>query len=120
MWTLGQACQRPDCATRLIIEQPVAIVSVDKRVIQHACHIAPNPELSGRARASHRRAAEQIVDHQKTVIVVNQTNQSLQATVGVVDRVVNDRAILCVVGEDAGLGRAGNEVVSFVGQREGG
>lgn len=42
----------------------------------------------------HRRAAEQVVDDGQTLIVVNQTDQPLQAAVRIVDRVVGDQAVL--------------------------
>ncbi len=61
---------------------------------------------------TNRRAAQQIISDQQTFIVVDKANQATQSAHRIVDGVVEDFAIARVIGQDAVLRRARDEVVA--------
>ena len=60
---------------------------------------------------ARRGAAEQVVDDPQPVVVVDEPDQASEPAPGIVDRVVEDRAVPRVVGQDAVLGHPAEEVV---------
>src|SRR5207302_5048733 len=57
------------------------------------------------------RTAYDVVRHQQTGIIVHQADKAAERALGIVDRVIDDPAVLGVIGQDAIFVRAGHKVV---------